>query len=86
MRHGSCHFVGLEVHDVGRTRKPLEVGVAFTLEPGLYDSEAGIGVRIEDVVVITEDGCEILSAGLPRERAEIEALISERGLLDRMGE
>ncbi|MCB9914202.1 MAG: aminopeptidase P family protein [Planctomycetes bacterium] len=82
IRHASCHHIGMEVHDVGRSNKVLEPGVAFTIEPGLYEEESGIGVRIEDVVVITDDGCENLTAGAPRERAEIEALIAETGVLD----
>lgn len=86
VRHASCHYIGMEVHDVGRSNRVLEVGVAFTVEPGLYEPETGIGVRIEDVVVITEDGCENLSAGAPRGRAEIEALIAEQGLLEWMAE
>jgi Xaa-Pro aminopeptidase len=81
-RHGACHWVGMEVHDVGDYAQPLVPGCAFTIEPGLYDEAAGIGVRIEDVVVITADGCEVITAGVPRERAAIEALISDRGLLD----
>lgn len=84
IRHGSCHHVGLEVHDVGRTGLVLEPGVVFSVEPGLYEPETGIGVRIEDVVVITPEGCEVLSAGVPRTREEIEALIAEEGILDRI--
>lgn len=86
VRHGACHFVGLEVHDVGDQRKPLEVGACFTIEPGLYEQETGIGIRIEDVVIVTETGCEIVSAAAPRERAEIEALIAQPGVLDRLEE
>jgi Xaa-Pro aminopeptidase len=84
IRHASCHYIGMEVHDVGRSNKVLEPGVVFTIEPGLYEKSSGIGVRIEDVVVITEDGCENLTDGAPRERDEIEALIAEVGLLDWM--
>jgi len=81
-RHGACHFIGMEVHDPGNYRKPVEPGVAFTVEPGLYDREAGIGIRIEDVVVITADGCEVISELAPKERAEVEALVQAPGLLD----
>src|SRR6185503_3967638 len=73
--HGACHYIGLEVHDPGSARKPLVPGVCFTVEPGLYDREAGIGIRIEDVVAITPDGCEVLSALAPKERADIEAAV-----------
>jgi Xaa-Pro aminopeptidase len=84
VRHGACHFVGLEVHDVGNQRKPLAVGACFTIEPGLYEPETGIGIRIEDVVIVTEAGCDVVSAAVPKERAEIEALIAEEGVLDRL--
>ena len=85
MRHGACHWLGLEVHDVGAYDAPLVPGCVFTIEPGLYEPATSIGVRIEDVVVITEDGCEVLTSGAPRERAAIEALMAEPGLLDRVG-
>lgn len=81
-RHGSCHYIGLEVHDVGRSADALVAGVAFTVEPGLYDPESGIGIRIEDVVVVTEDACEVLSAGVPKDRASLERLVAARGVLD----
>ena len=84
MRHGAVHYIGMEVHDVGDRRAPLEPGVAFTVEPGLYEDETGIGIRIEDVVVITEDGCEVITGQVPRERDAIEALIAARGVLDWM--
>lgn len=84
VRHGPCHYIGLEVHDPGDYAKPFVPGVAFTVEPGLYDREAGIGIRIEDVVVITADGCEVLSALAPKERAEVEAAVRAEGVLDRL--
>ena len=62
----------------------LEAGMAFTIEPGLYEDETSIGIRIEDVVVVTEDGCINLSAGCPRERDEIEALVGSGGVLEAM--
>lgn len=82
VRHGACHLVGMEVHDPGYVRGALQPGVAFTIEPGLYEPETGIGIRIEDVVVITETGCDVISRSVPKTRDAIEALIAERGLLD----
>jgi len=64
--HATSHFLGLDVHDTGDYERPLEPGVVLTVEPGIYISEEGIGVRIEDDVLITETGCEILSKRLPR--------------------
>ena len=84
IRHSSCHYIGMEVHDVGATSAELVPGVAFTIEPGVYEPETGIGIRIEDVVVITADGCEVLTAGVPRDRGRIEALVAETGVLDWM--
>ena len=84
VRHGFFHFVGMEVHDVGGMQGKLEAGMAFTIEPGLYEDETSIGIRIEDVVVVTEDGCINLSAGCPRERDEIEALVGSGGVLEAM--
>ena len=82
IKHGACHYIGMEVHDPG-DRKPVEPGVAFTVEPGLYDTEAGIGIRIEDVVIITADGCEVISALAPKERADLEKLVGSGGVLER---
>ena len=65
--HATSHFLGIDVHDSGDYERPLEPGVVLTVEPGIYTSEEGIGVRIEDDVLITDDGCEILSRKLPRE-------------------
>ena len=65
--HATSHFLGIDVHDSGDYEHPLAPGVVLTVEPGIYIYEEGIGVRIEDDVLITEDGCEILSRKLPRE-------------------
>lgn len=70
--HGTGHFVGLDVHDVGDYEIPLEPGVILTIEPGIYIPDKGIGVRIEDMVLVTENGHEILSHGIPKSRREIE--------------
>lgn len=83
MPHGAGHYVGMEVHDVGSYSKALEPGVVITVEPGVYDKESGIGIRIEDVVLVTADGCEVLSAGVPKDRKTIEELVASEGMLDR---
>lgn len=87
--HGVSHYIGLDVHDtglyqVGAEARKLEPGTAFTIEPGLYipadDKDApeelrGIGIRIEDDVVITATGCENLTSEAPKEVSELEALV-----------
>lgn len=65
--HSTSHFLGLDVHDVGDYSKPLTTGVVLTVEPGIYIAEENIGIRIEDNILITDEGCEILSSGLSRE-------------------
>lgn len=72
------HYLGLSTHDVGEEGLPLEAGMVFTAEPGLYDAKTGIGIRIEDTVLITEDGCEVLSRFVPKEIDEIEALMAKK--------
>ena len=75
--HGVGHFVGLDVHDAGDYSKPLEEGVVLTIEPGIYIPEEGIGIRIEDVVLVTKDGAELLSRNIPRTVEEIEAAMAD---------
>jgi Xaa-Pro aminopeptidase len=65
--HATSHFLGLNVHDVGDYGRPLEPGVVLTVEPGIYIPREGIGVRIEDDVLITPKGIKVLSAKLSRE-------------------
>lgn len=65
--HATSHFLGLDVHDVGDYLQPLKANMVLTVEPGIYIPEEGIGVRIEDDVIITEGGNRILSRDLPRE-------------------
>jgi Xaa-Pro aminopeptidase len=73
--HGLSHHVGLEVHDASDVNAPLEAGMVITVEPGIYIPEEKIGVRIEDVILVTENGARVLSAALPRDPEEIEKAI-----------
>jgi Xaa-Pro aminopeptidase len=70
--HGLGHHVGLDVHDANDPSLPLEAGMVITIEPGVYIPEERIGIRIEDVVLVTENGAKVLSSSLPREVNEIE--------------
>ncbi len=63
--HGVSHYLGLDVHDAGEADTVLEPGMVLTCEPGIYISEEGIGVRIEDDILITPDGNEVLTAAIP---------------------
>jgi Xaa-Pro aminopeptidase len=74
--HGIGHHVGLEVHDPP-SDAPLEAGMVITIEPGIYIAEERLGVRIEDVVLVTADGAKVLSAALPKEPDEIEKAVSK---------
>lgn len=75
--HGLGHFVGLDVHDAGDYALPLEEGVVLTIEPGIYIPEEGIGIRIEDVVLVTKDGPVVLSRHIPRTVEEIENVMRD---------
>ncbi len=75
--HGISHNVGLQVHDLEDTAAPLAEGMVITIEPGIYIAEEGIGIRIEDMVLVTKDGAELLTAALPRDPEEIEKAISK---------
>lgn len=88
--HRAGHWLGMDVHDVGEYKvggewRVLEAGMVLTVEPGIYVSPdnqtvakkwRGIGVRIEDDVVVTKKGCEILTGDVPKTVAEIEALMA----------
>lgn len=76
--HGVSHHLGIDVHDVTVEGMKLAPGSVITDEPGLYIDEWEIGIRIEDDLLITEDGCEILSAGIIKEPDEIEAFMAKR--------
>jgi Xaa-Pro aminopeptidase len=88
--HGTGHWLGLDVHDAGRYKidgesRPLEAGMVMTVEPGLYiapdddsvdESWRGIGIRIEDNVVVTETGYEVITQAVPKTIDEIEGLMA----------
>jgi Xaa-Pro aminopeptidase len=76
--HGIGHHVGLEVHDLAAwaSFEPLVEGAVITVEPGIYIPGKQLGVRIEDVVVVTRSGARVLSAALPREPDEIERVMA----------
>lgn len=76
--HGVSHHLGIDVHDVTvASNAALRPGAVITDEPGLYIDEWAIGIRIEDDLLITEDGCEVLSEGIMRDPDEIEAYMAE---------
>lgn len=92
--HNIGHFLGMDVHDVGLYRvggksRMLEAGIVFTIEPGIYipvDDDTvpkeyrGIGIRIEDDILVTNSGCEVMTALAPKEINDIEALMAGKGL------
>ena len=75
--HGVSHMLGLDTHDVSLANYELQEGNVFTVEPGLYIEEENIGIRIEDNVLVTSDGCINLSADIIKEIAEIEAFMQK---------
>jgi Xaa-Pro aminopeptidase len=92
--HGTSHHLGLDVHDCAKARREMyidgvvQAGMVFTIEPGLYFQQddltvpeefRGIGVRIEDDILVTEDGAENLSVGIPRTPSEVEGWIARSG-------
>ena len=76
--HNVSHHLGLDTHDASNREKPLEVGNVITVEPGIYVPELGIGVRIEDDILIQKDHAEVLSIEIPKEIADIEKLFKSK--------
>lgn len=75
--HGTSHFLGLDTHDVGLWNEPIKAGMVFTCEPGIYIPEEGLGIRIEDDLVVQDTGAPFnLMRNIPIEADEIEALMN----------
>jgi Xaa-Pro aminopeptidase len=76
--HGTGHHLGLDVHDIGNMFDKMQVGMVWTVEPGIYIKEEGLGVRLENNVVITKTGIHDLMKNIPVEAEEIEELMNSK--------
>jgi Xaa-Pro aminopeptidase len=76
--HNVSHYLGLDTHDVGSREAILTPGMVLTVEPGLYIEEESIGIRIEDNVVVTESGCDIISKDIIKTVEEIESFMNNK--------
>ena len=73
--HGTSHYLGLDVHDVGNSKLPIQNGMVFTCEPGIYILEEELGIRIENNILVTNNGPLDLTKNVPIEVEEIEMLM-----------
>jgi Xaa-Pro aminopeptidase len=73
--HGLSHHIGIDVHDPGDIMEPLKPGMVISVEPGVYIRDENIGVRIEDMVLVTQNGHRVLTEGLPKEANKVEELV-----------
>ena len=77
--HGTSHFIGLDTHDVGLWNEPVKANMVFTCEPGIYIREEGLGIRIEDNLVIQENGPAFnLMRDIPIEADHIEEIMNSK--------
>ncbi|MCE1164873.1 MAG: aminopeptidase P family protein [Bacteroidetes bacterium] len=76
--HGVSHFLGIDVHDVGYFHEPFKPGMVFTVEPGIYILEEGIGIRLENNIVVKEKGNLDLMRNIPLEIEEIEEIMNSK--------
>lgn len=75
--HGTSHFIGLDVHDLGLWHEPIQAGNVFTVEPGIYIREENLGIRLENDIVITNNGFIDLMKDIPLEADHIESIMNE---------
>lgn len=75
--HGTSHFLGLDVHDVGDFNRKIEAGMVFTCEPGIYIREENLGIRLENDILVTANGPMDLMKNIPLEADEIESLMAK---------